>query len=86
MVCAAPSVAIADPQPPTNTDTVAWTNACSGDLDVATCERLTYIAEHTGNTNDAFDNLHGDLWVLIGCTCAAALVPSIIRTLSGRTP
>jgi len=83
-VLSAAPVALAD-GPPTNTDTVTWTNDCSGDLDPAACERLTYIAIHTGNTNDAFNNVHDDLFVLIGAVVGAALIGPMMRILSGRS-
>lgn len=59
---------------------------CSGDVDVATCERVDYIAQHVDLTNDGLNNLHDDVFVIVGAVLGASLVGPVLTVLSGRKP
>jgi hypothetical protein len=53
-----------------------WSNPCSGDIDVAACERLTFIAEtldaHTATLGSIDGKLDGPLSVTCDETCASS--------------
>jgi hypothetical protein len=57
---------------------LTWTTPCSADLDVGSCERATYIAENMATQADT-NNLHDDVFVLVGAVLGAALIPLIVK-------
>jgi hypothetical protein len=62
----------------------SWTYPCGGtnNTDFATCERLNYVAQAQ---RDTADNLHSDLWVMIGVLVAGFTVPPLFRVMFGTT-
>ncbi len=56
----------------------AWTNPCSSDVSPASCERLTWLAEHQA---DASVLSHADTWALIGVVAVGLLAPGFFRVL-----
>jgi hypothetical protein len=52
-----------------------WTNSCSGDIDVAACERLTFLAETEDANSAKLDALlTGPLSITCDSTCATSAV------------
>jgi len=65
----------------------AWDNACTGDLDVATCERVQYVAENMLDSTtaiDAHNSLHDDAWMVAGVVAGTGIGVMVIRGLFGR--
>jgi hypothetical protein len=57
---------------------LTWTTPCSADLDAGSCERATYIAENMATQADT-NNLHDDIFVIVGAVLGAALIPMIVK-------
>jgi len=75
LVLVSPCGASAAPEPS------PWPTACSADLDVATCERATYIADQAAQLDDAFKMIGWGVGILLVVACA----PVLLRTF-GRRP
>ncbi|HWT45608.1 MAG TPA: hypothetical protein VN085_06565 [Vicinamibacterales bacterium] len=54
---------------------VNWTNACSGDPNPATCERLTYIADDQADRDHRDDLMWQGVWALVGLTFVVSIAP-----------
>jgi hypothetical protein len=54
----------------------SWTNPCSGDLDVAACERLTFIAETEDANAGKLDAITAALAAPVSVTCDATCASS----------
>jgi len=60
-----------------------WTNPCSADLDVGTCERLTYIADEQARLDtEGEDTRHLVGW-LVGVTLVTMFAGPFWRYFSG---
>jgi hypothetical protein len=61
-----------------------WTNPCSGDIDVAACERLTFLAETADAqltaTAEIDAKLDGPLSVTCDATCASSATTATLST------
>jgi hypothetical protein len=53
-----------------------WTNPCSGDIDVAACERLTFLAETEDANSAKLDAITAALAAPVSVTCDATCASS----------
>ena len=59
-----------------------WTNPCSGDVDVAACERLTFLAETEDANGAKLDAIVTALGGDLSVTCSTCSSSSTTATLS----
>lgn len=63
-----------------------WDHPCTEDVNIASCERLTYIAQRQDDaltvTAEASNALHGDLWVLVGVCAFGGLGAVLLRAFN----
>lgn len=53
----------------------AWTNVCSADLDIATCERVQYLADNLNQTTDRLDLVWQGIWFMSGIVFVLMIAP-----------
>lgn len=53
----------------------AWTNVCSADLDIATCERVQYLADNLPQTTDRLDLIWQGIWFMSGIVFVLMIAP-----------
>ena len=57
----------------------AWTNPCSGDIDMASCERLTYISAQLTDVQQKSDLAWQGVWICAGFILVLMIAPIFIQ-------
>lgn len=69
--------------------TLTWSSPCSGDLDPAGCERLTWLAQTVHDGSGAIGlsgDTYGALYFIAGAIVGTPLAVLFIRTVFGGSP